>query len=139
MEKELVKFNENITFIDGMKDICEYNDENGNKFMLSVMQLLCNCEYTELEEPRLKMARFNNDIPNDMVLNKIKKTIKKDKFEVTKNQKDQGTIIDVDTEVSQVWFVRNTLKLSSAFNSKEEAIKYADEWNKNIISRLNTK
>ena len=57
MEKDLVKFNEKIEFLNS-KDICRYIDEKGNLIMLPLSQLFLSCEFLELEEPQLKIAIF---------------------------------------------------------------------------------
>lgn len=134
MEKDLIKFNEKIEFI-GSKDIAQYKDEKGNIILLPISQLLVNCEYMELEEPKMKIAKFNGELDDTLTYNVIKKTVKKDKSEVTNKNSDKGTIIDTEVDASQVWFVRNGVKLTKSYNNKEEAEKYVIEWNNKILKQ----
>lgn len=130
MEKDLKKFNENLEI---KKDVSVYEDEKGNLLYIPTLQLVCSCEYTELEEAKIKIAKFNGEIKNESEFNKIKTTKKVDKFTETKKEKDRGTIIDKEVEAYQVWFVRNGLKLAQSYNNKEEALAYAKEINNKIL------
>ena len=130
MEKDLKKFNENLEI---KKDVSVYEDEKGNLLYIPTLQLVCSCEYTELEEAKIKIAKFNGEIKDESEFNKITTTKKVDKFTETKKEKDRGTIIDKEVEAYQVWFVRNGLKLVQAYNNKEEALDYAKETNNKIL------
>lgn len=132
MEKKLVKFNENIEFLES-KEICKYIDEKGNIIMLPISQLFLSCEYLELEEPQFKIATFQEEVDKDLEYEKTTITRKKDKFEITKNEKDKGTIIDTEVEVSKIWIVRNGLKLAKSYNNMKEALEYVENWNRNIM------
>lgn len=130
MEKDLKKFNKNLEI---KKDVSVYEDEKGNLLYIPTLQLVCSCEYTELEEAKIKIAKFNGEIKDESEFNKIKTTKKVDKFTETKKEKDRGTIIDKEVEAYQVWFVRNGLKLVQSYNNKEEALAYAKEINNKIL------
>lgn len=132
MEKELLKFYENIEFL-GSKDVCKYEDKKGNLVILPISNLILNCEYVEIDEAQKKIAIYNGELDKDLELEKIKVTRKKDKFEKTKNEKDKGTIIDMEVEVSKVWFVRNGLRLSKAYNDKDKALAFVKETNEKIM------
>ena len=54
MERDLIKFNENITKV--TKEIAKYEDEKGNYMLIPTGQLLCNVEYMELDEISYKKA-----------------------------------------------------------------------------------
>ena len=56
-----------------------------------------------------------------------------DKYTKTKNEKDKGTIIDAEVEVSQVWVVKNGLSLTKAFNVKKDALKLVEELNNKYL------
>lgn len=120
MEKDLMKFNENITKL--TKGIAQYKDEKGNVALINTGQLMCNCEYMELDEIMYKKALYEKIIDKDEKYNKIKTTKVVDKSTITKNNKDQGTLIDNEVEVCQVWVVKNSLGIAKAFNNKEEAL-----------------
>ena len=125
MERDLIKFNKNITKV--TKEIAKYEDEKGNYMLIPTGQLLCNVEYMELDEISYKKALFEMIIDKDVEYNKIIITKPVDKYTKTKNEKDKGTIIDAEVEVSQVWVVKNGLGLTKAFANKEEALSYVEE------------
>ena len=56
MERDLIKFNKNITKV--TKEIAKYEDEKGNYMLIPTGQLLCNVEYMELDEISYKKALF---------------------------------------------------------------------------------
>lgn len=132
MEKDLIKFIENIKDL-GSKEIVQYEDEKGNLVLLPISQLFLSCEYVELEEAQLKIAVFNKQLDENLELEKATVTKKKDKYEITKREKDKGTIIDTEVEVSKVWFVKNGIQMSKAYNNKEEALKYVKEYNNKLM------
>lgn len=131
MERDLIKFNKNITKV--TKEIAKYEDEKGNYMLIPTGQLLCNIEYMELDEISYKKALFEMIIDKDVEYNKITITKPVDKYTKTKNEKDKGTIIDTEVEVSQVWVVKNGLGLNKAYNSKEKALSYVEEINNKYL------
>lgn len=137
MERDLIKFNENITKI--TKEITKYEDNKGNYMLIPTGQLLCNIEYMELDEISYKKALFEMIIDKDIEYNKITITKPVDKYTKTKNEKDKGTIIDAEVEVSQVWIVKNGLGLTKAFNGKDEALKLVNELNNKYLEMAELK
>ena len=137
MEKDLIKFNENITKIS--KDIAKYEDTKGNYTLIPIGQLLCNVEYMELDEISYKKALFEMIIDKDVEYNKIIITKPVDKYTKTKNEKDKGTIIDAEVEVSQVWVVKNGMGLTKAFNVKKDALKLVEELNNKYLEMAELK
>ena len=137
MEKDLIKFNENITKIS--KDIAKYEDTKGNYTLIPIGQLLCNVEYMELDEISYKKALFEMIIDKDVEYNKIKITKPVDKYTKTKNEKDKGTIIDAEVVVSQVWIVKNGMGLTKAFNVKKDALKLVEELNNKYLEMAELK
>ena len=131
MERDLIKFNKNITKV--TKEIAKYEDEKGNYMLIPTGQLLCNVEYMELDEISYKKALFEMIIDKDVEYNKITITKPIDKYTKTKNEKDKGTIIDAEVEVSQVWVVKNGLGLTKAYNNKEKALSYVEEINNKYL------
>ena len=127
MERDLIKFNENITKV--TKEIAKYEDNKGNYTLIPVAQLLCNIEYMELDEIMYKKALFEKIIEKGVEYNKIKTTKVVDKATITHNKKDQGTLVDNEVEVSQVWVVKNGIGLTKSFTNKEEALSYVEEIN----------
>ena len=137
MERDLIKFNERVSKL--TKEIAKYEDEKGNYMLIPTGQLLCNVEYMELDEISYKKALFEMIIDKDVEYNKI--TINKpvDKYTKTKNEKDKGTIIDAEVEVSQVWVVKNSLGLTKAYNNKEKAIEYVEGLNEETLKMAELK
>lgn len=137
MERDLIKFNKNITKV--TKEITKYEDEKGNYMLIPTGQLLCNVEYMELDEISYKKALFEMIIDKDVEYNKITITKPVDKYTKTKNEKDKGTIIDAEVEVSQVWVVKNGLSLTKAYNSKGKALSYVEGINNKYLEMAELK
>lgn len=137
MERDLIKFNKNITKV--TKEITKYEDEKGNYMLIPTGQLLCNVEYMELDEISYKKALFEMIIDKNVEYNKITITKPVDKYTKTKNEKDKGTIIDAEVEVSQVWVVKNGLSLTKAFDNKEKALSCVEEINNKYLEMAELK
>lgn len=137
MERDLIKFNKNITKV--TKEIAKYVDEKGNYMLIPTGQLLCNVEYMELDEISYKKALFEMIIDKDVEYNEITIIKPVDKYTKTKNEKDKGTIIDTEVEVSQVWVVKNGIGLTKAFNVKEEALKVVNDLNNKYLEMAEVK
>ena len=137
MERDLIKFNERVSKL--TKEIAKYEDEKGNYMLIPTGQLLCNVEYMELDEISYKKALFEMIIDKDVEYNKITITKPVDKYTKTKNEKDKGTIIDAEVEVSQVWVVKNGLGLTKAYDSKEKALSYVEEINNKYLEMAELK
>lgn len=137
MERDLIKFNKNITKV--TKEITKYEDEKGNYMLIPTGQLLCNVEYMELDEISYKKALYEMIIDKDAEYNKIIVTKPVDKYTKTKNEKDKGTIIDAEVEVSQVWVVKNGLGLTKAYNEKVRALQVVNELNNKYLEMAEVK
>lgn len=137
MERDLIKFNENITKV--TKEIAKYEDEKGNYTLIPVAQLLCNIEYMELDEIMYKKALFEKIIEKDVEYNKIKTTKVVDKSTITHNKKDQGTLVDNEVEVSQVWVVKNGIGITKAYNEKVRALQVVNELNNKYLEMAELK
>lgn len=137
MERDLIKFNENITKV--TKEIAKYEDNKGNYTLIPVAQLLCNIEYMELDEIMYKKALFEKIIEKDVEYNKIKTTKVVDKSTITHNKKDQGTLVDNEVEVSQVWVVKNGIGLTKAYDEKVRALQIVNELNNKYLEMAELK
>lgn len=137
MERDLIKFNKNITKV--TKEIAKYEDEKGNYTLIPVAQLLCNIEYMELDEIMYKKALFEKIIEKDTKYNKIKTTKVVDKSTITHNKKDQGTLVDNEVEVNQVWVVKNGIGLTKSFDSKDKALQVVNELNNKYLEMAELK
>lgn len=127
MERDLIKFNKNISKVS--KEICVYNDDKGNSFLMPVGKLTCACEYQELDVSAYKQALFEGIIEKDIEYTKAKVTKQISKYQETKKEQDKYTIIDKEVEVYQVWIVKNGLGLAKPFNNKKEALNLTETLN----------
>ena len=137
MERDLIKFNENIEKV--TKEIVKYEDEKGNVALFNIGQLMCGCEYMELDEVSYKKALFEKIIEKDAEYNKIKAIKTVDKSTITHNKKDQGTLVDAEVEVSQIWVVKNGLGMTKAFNEKVKALQVVTELNNKYLEMAELK
>ena len=137
MERDLIKFNENITKI--TKEIVKYEDEKGNYYLIPIGQLMCTCEYKELDEVSYKNALFEKIIDKDVEYIKTKITKVVDKSTITHNKKDQGTLVDAEVEVSQIWVVKNGLGMTKAFDEKVKALQLVTELNNKYLEMAELK
>ena len=137
MERDLIKFNKNITKV--TKEIAKYEDNKGNYTLIPIGQLMCGCEYMELVEPMYKKALFEKIIEKDVKYNKIKTTKVVDKSTITHNKKDQGTLVDNEVEVSQVWVVKNGIGLTKAYDEKVRALQVVNELNNKYLEMAELK
>lgn len=137
MKKDLLEFNENITKIN--KEIAKYQDEKGNVALFNIGQLMCGCEYMELDEPMYKKALFEKIIDKDLECNEIDITKVVDKSTITGNKKDQGIIVDSKVKAKQVWVVKNGLGLTKSFNNKEKALELVNELNNKYLEMAEVK
>ena len=133
MKKDLAEFMKNITMVN--KDLSTYEDSKGFYYVIGTAQLLCGVEYLELEEPQLKQLIFNQEI-DKLDYHKITTKKTKIKSDITHKEKDNNTLIEADVEVSQVWVVKNQLKINKSFTEKAEALQFAKEVNNEVFSKL---
>lgn len=137
MERDLIKFYENISKVS--KDVFEYEDEKGNFYFIPAGQILLSCEYKELNKKEYEQAVFQMQIDKKVELEEIKGTKLVDKSTITKDKKDQGTLIESEQMVKRAWIVKNGLGISKTFNNKEEAIKTLKEINDDLLIKAELK
>ena len=131
MEKDLCKFYENINYIN--KDISEYADSKGNRFIFNTINALVRVDYLELSKEEYQMALFQQKVQeNDYNIINIKKAVPKN--EITKKEEDKYTIAEKEVAVRQVWNVSNAFGIVKSFTNKEEANKLAIEINSGILT-----
>ena len=120
------------------KEIAEYeNETTGSYFMIPTSYLWSRVDYLELTNDELKKAIFNQEVDKtDLKYNYIESTRPAPKSEITKNDNDKYTIVDAKVQVNQIWLVSNGLKYKQTFNNKEEALKLANEVNKELKAML---
>ena len=134
METELTKFTENVKIIN--KDLSLYKDEEkGIMFYLNTVQLLTRVDYLELDKKQYEIALFEKKIDKlDYVEETIKRLVPKNT--ITKRDEDKYTLTNQELKVKKVWNVVNGLNVKKSFTNKEEAIKYAEEINKEVLGTL---
>ena len=71
--------------------------------------------------------------------NKIKTTKVVDKSTITHNKKEQGTLVDNEVEVSQVWVVKNGIGLTKAYDEKVRALQVVNELNNKYLEMAELK
>lgn len=135
MNQENVKeFTDKVRFIS--KDLAEYvNEETGVKYMVPTPHLLVRIEYTEATEKEKQNLLFNQAI-DKLEYNWKITTRPVVKSTITKDKKDDKTIIDSEVKVYTIWNVSNGLNLKKSFTNKEEAIKLYDEINKKVLEAM---
>lgn len=130
MEKDLCKFIDNIEIIN--KDFAKYEDEKGNLFTFNTINALLRVDYMELSKEEYDVAKFGKKIENlEYNIINIKRPVPKN--EITKKEEDKYTLVDKEVAVRQIWNVSNMLGAFKSFNNKEEAVKFAKEFNKTIL------
>lgn len=136
MEKDLIKFMKNVTFID--KDMSEYEDENGNYNIIPNGQLITGVSFNQPTEEEYKIGKYQNIFEDlDYKETTIKKKVTKDT--VTKKDKDKYTIVEVDTPVKNIWVVTNYLKATKCFTTKKQALELAKKINKQVLEQSKRK
>ena len=131
MEKDLCKFYENINYIN--KDISEYADDKGNRFIFNTINALVRVDYLELTKEEYQMALFQQKVQEgEYNIINIKKPVPKN--EITKKEEDKYTITEKEVAVRQVWNVSNAFGIVKSFTNKEDANKLAIEINAEILT-----
>ena len=126
MEKDLIKFNDNIEVIN--KDISKYEDEKGTMFICNTIGLIAKVEALELSKEELKMKIFEGEIDDlDYQIENVKRPVSK--YSLTKKEEDKFTIVDSEVAVRKVYNVSNGVKIHKSFTNKEDALKLAKEIN----------
>lgn len=131
MEKDLIKFNENIKKIN--KDIAKYEDEKGNYRLVPIGQLMCSCEYLEMDNKEFEQAKFKMILDKNLKYTTKTATRTIDKFTKTQNKRDKGTLIDSEVKVYMAWVISNGIGLTKAFDNKDDALKLVNDINNKYL------
>lgn len=118
------------------KDLSEYvNEETGVKYIIPTAHLLVRIEYIEATKSELDKLLFNNAIDKLEYKSKMgKRPVVKST--ITKNKKDDYTLVDSEIKLWEIWNVSNGLKVKQSFTNKKDAIKLYNEVNKKILEAL---
>ena len=126
MEKDLIKFNDNIEVIN--KDISKYQDEKGTMFICNTISLIAKVEALELSKEELKVKVFEGSVDDlDYDIINVKRPVSK--YTLTKKEEDKFTIVDNEVAVRQVYNVSNGVGIHKSFTNKEDALKLAEKIN----------
>lgn len=118
------------------KDLAEYvNEETGVKYIIPTAHLLVRIEYIEATKSELDKLIFNSSIDKLEYNSKMgKRPVVKST--ITKDKKDDYTLVDSEIKLWEIWNVSNGLKVKQSFTNKEDAIKLYNEVNKKILEAL---
>lgn len=118
------------------KELAEYvNEETGVKYIIPTAHLLVRIEYIEATKSELDKLLFNSAIDKLEYKSRMgKRPVVKST--ITKDKKDDYTLVDSEIKLYDIWNVTNGLKIKQSFNNKEEAIKLYDEVNKKILDAM---
>ena len=134
MEKDLCKFMENVEIYG--KEFSVYEDlEKGISFPLNTVHLLTRVDYLELTKEEYQVAKFQQKIDDlEYEIANVKKAVPKN--EITGKDEDKYTITEKEVAVRNIYNVSNAFGIVKSFTNKEDAIKYAEEQNKEILKYL---
>lgn len=131
MTTDLVEYYKNITYVN--KDVAIYEDEEGNYFNCNPAGLLVGVQYNKLSQKKYEQAVFNQVVPKDLICKVVDVEEIVPKSEITKNPKDQNTLVPKMVKGREFWIVTNSMQIRKAFANKESALKLAKEINKKIF------
>ena len=143
MQENIIEFMKKINIID--KNLAQYKDEEkGISFFINTVNLLTKVDYLEVgteKNQKLKVSeyeklKFEKKI-EDLEYNKI---IKKDiriKSEITGKKEDSTTLIEEEVPAVAIWNVSNSVGVYKSFTTKDEAIKFSDEVNEEVLKFIN--
>lgn len=131
MTNDLIEYYNNITYKN--KEVAEYNDNEGNYFVITPSNLIVAVQRSEMDLKQFEQAKFNQIVPKDFECNNIEITKLVSKSEITKDEKDQFTLVEKKEKGKEFWIVQNGLQIRKAFDNKEDALKLAKEINKKIF------
>lgn len=131
METKLDNFMNNITLIN--KDISKYEDkEKGVLYYLNTIQLIVKVEKLELSAEEYKIKKFEKTI-DDLDYNIVEIDRPVPKYSITKKEEDKYVITNSKVKVREIWNVSNAIGIKMSFNNKDDALKYSEEINNQII------
>lgn len=125
---DLKKFYENIEIKNN--NIVEYKDEEGNINLFPIAGLLCRCEFLKVDNDRLKIMRFQKEVPKDI------------KFEIVdevvpyQDPKNKLHLLEKTIKVNLMWRVSNNCGIKQIFDNKEDAMKLVEEINSKYINSV---
>lgn len=131
METNLTDYMKNIKLIN--KDLSKYQDyDNGMMFYVNTIQLITKVETLKLSSEEYKIEKFKGSIDElDYDIIEIDRPTPKNT--ITKKDEDKYTLVNTKVKVRVIYKVSNGYGIYKCFNNKDEAFKYAEEININII------
>lgn len=142
MQENIIDFMKKVNIID--KNLAQYKDEEkGISFFINTVNLLTKVDYLEVgteKNAKLRVSeyeklKFEKKI-EDLDYKKITKKDIRIKSDITGKKEDSTTLIEEEVPAVAIWNVANTLGFYKSFINKEEAIKFSDEVNEEILIKL---
>lgn len=130
MTKDLIEYYKNIKYLS--KEVAEYKDNEGNRFICNPASLILGIQYAELNKEQFEQAKFQGLIDKDTIYKEIEIDKPIPKYDITHKPEDKYTITTAKQKVKQVWYLKNTLGINKACNSKEQADEIYEKINNEI-------
>ena len=130
MEKDLIKFNNNIEIIN--KDFSKYEDEKGTMFICNTVSLITKVEVLELSKEEYNIKKFDGSI-DDLEYDVEEITRPVSKYTITKKDEDKYTIVDSKVAVRKVYNVSNAIGIHKSFTNKDDALNLAKTINNKYL------
>lgn len=142
MQENIIEFMNKVEILD--KNLSRYTDyDKGVSFFINTVNLLTRIDYLEVgtdKSAKLKVSeyeklKFEKKI-EDLDYKKITKKDIRIKSEITGKKEDSTTLIEEEVPAIAVWNVSNTVGVYKSFTDKEEAMKFSDEVNEEVLIKL---
>ena len=134
INENLEEFMKNIEI--KTKEVSEYRNEvKGIKYMLNTAQLLTRVDKLELTEKELEIAKFKGQVEKkEYELFDTTRIVPKNT--ITGNKRDQYTLVDDNIKATKIFNVSNQVGINKAFDNQEEAFKYSDKVNEEVMKYI---
>lgn len=133
MTKDLIEYYKNIKYLS--KEVAEYKDNEGNRFICNPASLILGMQYAELNKEQFEQAKFQGLIDKKMIFKEIEVDKPVSKYDITHDPEDKYKITTEKQKVKQVWYLKNGLGINKACNSKEEANEIYENINNEIAKK----
>lgn len=143
MQENIIEFMNKTQILD--KNLSKYTDyDKGITFFVNTVNLLTRVDYLEVgteKSVKLKVSeyeklKFEKKI-EDLEYNKITKKDIRIKSEITGKKEDSTTLIEEEVPAVAIWNVSNSVGVYKSFATKEEAMKFSNEINEEVLNVIN--
>ena len=125
----LKKFYDNVKIVNDK--LVEYKDDDGNISIFPIAGLLCKCEYLKVDDERLNIMKFNQEVDKNMKYERISEKIP------YADPKNKSHITEKTILVNKMWKVSNAVGITEVFNDKEVAESLVNEINSKYLDKVN--